>query len=920
MAYQPLGFTSKAIVAHCISDMLMCGSTSLLLLLLAIMCCPVGNYAFAAVEREGVSGQQAPSLNNTMLNSTDRASASNSKAGSKATMLEIIHQDYDDDDDTSGRLTEQLTAKKDVNSPSQEISIMDQSISSHKSEMQMLSTLDSTQYTYVNSMRGGQLRLKRARRNTAVSVDFKKEADPLLALIESLDKVKLAKECTRQEIDLTFGSGNVNDTISYYVSFLDNSSIAVYAANLLNSFYCRQRSQDSVFYHEQMLYSIVRNTVENNVYISGSCIAFDRYAYSDEIELFAPCTYYESEDHQVMTEVDMGTKYNYTSEATNATEWFTSYKQAAATSDNLKKGWLIHRYNETTNAQTEDASYAFVSEDDGAWTSPYFDCKRTNRWLVTYSIPFYNHEGYFLGVVTIDVDLNSIDVNQCDDGTGIFAGTHKCTNSTKCEFIPGQGFKNGAYQCTCADHYYFPIANGSKRYNGSEIELEYQKLIARDKSKYLTDFKCLPCAEGCDTCENDKPCFIDNNQILRAVILAIQSLFIVLALLLIGVVIKYRSLKVINCDSPWMLVVVLIGGVLLYAELVAMYFEPCLVTCYLQRWLRGWGFAIAYGMLVLKIYRKLAIFQTRSATRVLVRDRDVLKWLFLIIIVFSGYLAAWTAFSVQNMAKCEGSDILVIGYTDSDMKFYTCAIEWWDYVIEVVELLFLIFGIYLCYSVRGAPCEFHENRYISVAIYNETIFSLFLYVSRHFVLETIAPDWMFLMYFLRSQLTTTVMVSLIFLPKLLVVHKMIHDEQFRDRVNSRVVFENKWQSFRRPPTAASQTNNIDTHNMNPEDVREELKRLYTQLEIYKTKSLRIDNPHLPSKKRTGVKWRAPRRFSRGYSLRTHSGHSESERSSDIARSNESLTKGFELHDYRVNHVDPEMLQTGAHSHNTKTKM
>ena len=50
-----------------------------------------------------------------------------------------------------------------------------------------------------------------------------------------------------------------------------------------------------------------------------------------------------------------------------------------------------------------------------------------------------------------------------------------------------------------------------------------------------------------------------------------------------------------------------------------------------------------------------------------------------------------------------------------------------------VELLFLIFGIYLCYSVRGAPCEFHENRYISVAIYNETIFSLFLYVSRYVI-------------------------------------------------------------------------------------------------------------------------------------------------------------------------------------------
>ena len=52
-----------------------------------------------------------------------------------------------------------------------------------------------------------------------------------------------------------------------------------------------------------------------------------------------------------------------------------------------------------------------------------------------------------------------------------------------------------------------------------------------------------------------------------------------------------------------MLVVVLIGAFVLYSELIAMYFEPCALTCFLRKWLRGWGFAIAYGMLVLKIYR-----------------------------------------------------------------------------------------------------------------------------------------------------------------------------------------------------------------------------------------------------------------------------------------------------------------------------
>lgn len=48
-------------------------------------------------------------------------------------------------------------------------------------------------------------------------------------------------------------------------------------------------------------------------------------------------------------------------------------------------------------------------------------------------------------------------------------------------------------------------------------------------------------------------------------------------------------------------------------------------------------------------------------------------------------------------------------------------------------------------------------------------------------------------------------------------------------------------------------------DMNPEDIRAELKRLYIQLEVFKNKTIRLDNPHI-SKRRGGRK--APhRRFS-----------------------------------------------------------
>jgi hypothetical protein len=49
--------------------------------------------------------------------------------------------------------------------------------------------------------------------------------------------------------------------------------------------------------------------------------------------------------------------------------------------------------------------------------------------------------------------------------------------------------------------------------------------------------------------------------------------------------------------------------------------------------------------------------------------------------------------------------------------------------ILAVEVMFLVWGIRLCIVVRKAPSEFNESRFISMAIYNEFLLSVFLNVS-----------------------------------------------------------------------------------------------------------------------------------------------------------------------------------------------
>jgi G protein-coupled receptor 158 len=46
-----------------------------------------------------------------------------------------------------------------------------------------------------------------------------------------------------------------------------------------------------------------------------------------------------------------------------------------------------------------------------------------------------------------------------------------------------------------------------------------------------------------------------------------------------------------------------------------------------------------------------------------------------------------------------------------------------------VELSLLVWGIRLCIVVRKAPSEFNESKFISLAIYNEFLLSLFLNIS-----------------------------------------------------------------------------------------------------------------------------------------------------------------------------------------------
>ena len=106
------------------------------------------------------------------------------------------------------------------------------------------------------------------------------------------------------------------------------------------------------------------------------------------------------------------------------------------------------------------------------FTQPYFDCGRSNRWIVSAAAPIVDYvprylnwthmrRGRIIATAVTDMEFFSIDFNPCPISEGnpapnVFAGTDRCKNLTMCEPQAGFGFRRGGYVCHCRPGYRYP--------------------------------------------------------------------------------------------------------------------------------------------------------------------------------------------------------------------------------------------------------------------------------------------------------------------------------------------------------------------------------------------------------------------------------------------------------------------------------
>ncbi|XP_053662412.1 uncharacterized protein LOC128711556 [Anopheles marshallii] len=626
--------------------------------------------------------------------------------------------------------------------------------------------------------------------------------------------------------------------------FRVEAEIAVNRANMLTRIF--KFSSADVQASEHLLHASVLSMVEfdDDIFAGGNC--FDWNQHPAKRGLFCPFAYRLPPPDQGASLVkDLALEYHYLG---NTSEWFFLARKNAEKVIEHNEQYIKSFHVYTNNTERQADEILSVKYEDGRWSKPYYDCGGGNIWMLTYTVPFFGYENgtyFFKGTSGIDIDLRRVDIDQCPQKNSpsgapqplnIFAGTDKCKQrTTECTPIPGLGFRRGSYRCICRKGYYFPDTTIEQKYfNGSTLEEEYEKLMLNEYSTYSipNSYECLPCAEGCDSCEDASPCVAALNWPMRTSILVLACAVIGLLPPAAVFTFKYQQVKVVRAASPALLRVIALGAFCIYCTSVVMYPPPSLYSCTARIWLREIGFSLTYGALMLKTWRISVIFRVRSAKAVKITDAYLLKRLG----VLCGFVGI--ALLVRTLVA---PPVVIVGRTADNLKAFLCKTDWWDHTFTSMEVLFLAWGVRLCIMVRKAPSEFNESRFISMAIYNEFLLTCFLNVSMLFLQSPANPDLLYIIFFCHTQLTVTLLLALIFGSKVYLVFRGGGKHQddptglgikpsgakFISRSHGRT-FANA--SSVTTSTAQLGANMANEGRLTETEALEELKLLYTQLQ------------------------------------------------------------------------------------------
>ncbi|XP_063442407.1 uncharacterized protein LOC134722716 [Mytilus trossulus] len=244
--------------------------------------------------------------------------------------------------------------------------------------------------------------------------------------------------------------------------------------------------------HQDHLFGEVLANVMADYRIVSSGIFFEPYIFKNKDgtpkELFGPYAFKSEGVAKAIDTAGLPRKYIFENWYQNIKE---RWKTNTAKLEKYKMNQLVRSDVKGTSAvkfEYYPIAYFAPKYDDGMWSNPKFKCDRmVDNWVMTYSIPFFQRDyvakkNKFAGVVTVDVPLDNLEINQCPQSFSVanaFKNTARChiSSEVNCKKIPGYKYSRGAYRCNCKQGYEYQFADEKTFIEGSLVELEYEKKV-----------------------------------------------------------------------------------------------------------------------------------------------------------------------------------------------------------------------------------------------------------------------------------------------------------------------------------------------------------------------------------------------------------------------------------------------------------
>lgn len=199
------------------------------------------------------------------------------------------------------------------------------------------------------------------------------------------------------------------------------------------------------------------------------------------------------------------------------------------------------------------------------------------------------------------------------------------------------------------------------------------------------------------------------------IVIAVNSVLIVLCLLLVGVVLANWRTPVIRAATPSFCLLIILGGIMM---LISNYFSTLVVNgshCSAYVWFLTIGFTIIFSALFIKTFRVWKIFHGSKLQVLKMKDSELLMYVGAFVLMDIIINAAWTG------AIGMDTRLVVVDVNRPSKNYLTCDYDQADgaiYTHVALKGLMLLAGVVLTWNVRNVPSSFNESVSIGVAIYN----------------------------------------------------------------------------------------------------------------------------------------------------------------------------------------------------------